>query len=74
MDALTLSIEDLYEEISDLVRSEGVLSREEWNDFVDEFLEEKRSTMKIEDEDDWQYVVESLQAHFDQFSQKTEIL
>ncbi|MBU0625826.1 hypothetical protein KKF05_05855 [Patescibacteria group bacterium] len=74
MDNLTLSIEDLYNEVCDRARSDGVLSREEWHDLVDEVLEEKRSQMKIEDDDDWQYIIESLQTRFELFSQEIDII
>ncbi|MBU1915882.1 hypothetical protein KKC47_02010 [Patescibacteria group bacterium] len=74
MDNLTLSIEDLYEEVCDRARSDGVLSREEWHDLVDEVLEEKRSQLKIEDDDDWQYITESLQTRFELFSQEIDVM
>jgi len=69
MDNLTFSIEDLFGEVSDRARTEGAFSREEWHDTVEEVLEEKRGAMKIDDDDDFQYMTESLQARFDQFTQ-----
>ncbi|MFH2062665.1 MAG: hypothetical protein ABIJ46_00730 [bacterium] len=69
MDNLTFSIEDLYEEIKDRAESDGAYSREEWHDLVEEVLEEKRDTMEISDDDDWQYLVESLQSRFEQYAQ-----
>ena len=74
MDNLTFSIEDLYSEISERARSEGIATREEWHDLVDEVLEEKRGTMSIDDDDDWQYMVETLQARYDELAQDTEVM
>ena len=74
MDNLTFNIEDLFSEISERARSEGIATREEWNDLVDEVLEEKRSTMAIDDDDDRQYMVETLQARYDEMSQDTEVM
>ncbi len=69
MDNLTLSIEDLFEEVSSRARNEGAYSREEWNDTIEEVLEEKRGMDEMDDDDNFQYVLESLQARFDQFTQ-----
>jgi len=69
MDNLTFSIEDLYEEVKERAETDGVLTREEWHDLVEEILEEKRGSMGIDDDDDWQYLVESLQSRYDQYSQ-----
>jgi Zn-finger domain-containing protein len=68
MDNLTLSIEDLFDEISNRARTEGAFSREEWHDTIEEVLEEKREVMEIDDDDDFRYMTESLQARFEQFS------
>jgi len=69
MDNLTLSIEDLFDEVSDRARNEGAFSREEWNDTIEDVLEEKRDVAEMDDDDNFQYVLESLQARFDDFSQ-----
>lgn len=69
MDNLTFSIEDLYEEAKERAETDGAFTREEWHDLVEEILEEKRGSMGIDDDDDWQYLVESLQSRYDQYSQ-----
>ncbi|MFH1046772.1 MAG: hypothetical protein V1738_00575 [Patescibacteria group bacterium] len=69
MDNLTLSIEDMYEEVSKRANAEGLFSREEWNDTVEEVLEEKRGTIETDDEEDFQYILESLQERFEDFSE-----
>ncbi|OGM00779.1 hypothetical protein A2480_01085 [Candidatus Uhrbacteria bacterium RIFOXYC2_FULL_47_19] len=69
MDNLTFSIEDLYEEVKDRAEADGAFTREEWHDLVEEILEEKRDSMGIDDDDDWQYLVESIQSRYDQYSQ-----
>jgi len=69
MDNLTFSIADLYEEAKERAETDGAFTREEWHDLVEEILEEKRGSMGIDDDDDWQYLVESLQSRYDQYSQ-----
>lgn len=66
---MTFSIEDLFEEISNRAQGEGAFSREEWHDIIDEVLEEKRGEEEMDDDDDFQYVLESLQARFEDFTQ-----
>jgi hypothetical protein len=39
MDIESLTPEDLYNEIADLARDQGIGSREDWNNLVDEVLE-----------------------------------
>jgi len=68
MDNLTFSIEDLFEELKGRAHDDGAFSREEWNDLVEELLEEKRGTMEIDDDDDWRYITESLQSRYDEFA------
>ncbi|MFC1638934.1 hypothetical protein ACFL26_01535 [Patescibacteria group bacterium] len=67
MDNLTLSIEDLYEEVKEKAFAEGAFSREEWHDTIEETLESKRDAMAIDDDDDWQYIIESLQNRYEEF-------
>lgn len=73
MDNLTLSIEDIYETASERARSQGAYSREEWNDLIDEILEEKRGMDEIDDDDNFQYIKESLDKRYDNFTQEMAI-
>lgn len=74
MDNLTLSIEDLYEETKDRAFSVGAFSREEWFDTIEEVLDGKRELMEIDDDDDWQYIIESLQSRYDDFSKDVSLM
>jgi Zn-finger domain-containing protein len=74
MDNLTLSIEDLYEEVKSHAMSEGAFSREEWHDSIEEVLDGKRETMEIDDDDDWQYITESLQSRYETFSKDVAVM
>lgn len=73
MDNLTFSIEDLYEEVKEKAFGDGAFSREEWNDLIDELLEEKRGTMEIDDDDDWRYITEALQARYEDFGKDADL-
>lgn len=74
MDNLTLSIEDLYEEIKDHAFSEGAFSREEWHDTIEEVLDGKREMMEIDDDDDWQYITESLRSRYEEFEKDVSLM
>ena len=74
MDNLTLSIEDFYEEAKERAMGDGAFSREEWHDVIDEVLDGKRELMEIDDDDDWQYIIEALRARFDDFGKEADLL
>ncbi len=74
MDNLTLSVEDLYEEAKKLAFTQGAYSREEWHDIVEEVLEDKREMMEIDDDDDWQYIIEALESRYDQFTKEISVM
>jgi hypothetical protein len=74
MDNLTLSIEDLYEETKEKAFGEGAFSREEWHDTIEEVLDGKREMMEIDDDDDWQYIIESLQSRYGEFSKDVSMM
>ncbi|MEA3249015.1 MAG: hypothetical protein U9Q03_01505 [Patescibacteria group bacterium] len=74
MDNLTLSVEDLYGETKEKAFSEGAFSREEWHDIIEEVLDGKREMMEIDDDDDWQYIIESLQSRYEVFSKEVSVM
>jgi hypothetical protein len=74
MDNITLSIEDLFEEVSGRALAEGAFSRDEWNDTVEEVLEEKRGIDEMDDDDSIQYILESLRSRYDDFSQNLSLM
>ena len=63
----SINLEDLYAEIKDRAFGEGAFTQEEWDDIVDQVLEEKREW--TEDEDiDWEEIAESMRVRFEDFS------
>jgi hypothetical protein len=72
MENLTVNLEELFNEMKDRAIDEGALSREEWNELVEEILEEKRQFSELHDDDSWVEIRESLQARYDDFMSETE--
>jgi hypothetical protein len=67
MENIAINIEDLYAEIKDRALGEGAFTQEEWDDIIDQVLEEKREW--TEDEDiDWEEIAESMRVRFEDFS------
>jgi len=69
-----MSLEEIYEEVRDRAKSEGAFSREEWNDIVDEILEEKRETSELHDDDDWAQIKEALQGRYEEMEEEVSEL
>lgn len=67
MENLAINIEDLYAEIKDRALSEGAFTQEEWDDIIDQVLEEKREWTEEEDID-WEEIAESMRVRFEDFS------
>lgn len=72
MENLTVNLEELFNEVKDRAMDEGALSREEWNELVEEMLDEKRQFSELHDDDSWVEIRESLQARYDDFMSETE--
>lgn len=68
MENLTININELYDVIKERAFDEGAFSREEWDDLVDEILEEKREWQEVDDDADWGEIREALQARYDDFA------
>lgn len=61
-----MSLEEIYEEVRERAEKEGAFSREEWNDIVDEVLEERREAGSMHDDDDWAQIREALQGRYEE--------
>ncbi len=67
MENLELNLEDLFAEIKDRALTEGAYSQEEWNDMVEEALEEKRAAEEMHDDEAWAEICESLKSRYEDF-------
>lgn len=65
-----MSIEDIFFECKERATSEGALTQEEWNDIVDEVLEEKRGNGQINDDEDVVAIREALQGRYEEFEEE----
>jgi polyhydroxyalkanoate synthesis regulator phasin len=72
MENLTVNLEELFNEAKDKAIDDGALSREEWNELIEELLEEKRQFSELHDDESWVEIRESLQARYDDFMSETE--
>jgi len=66
MENIEMDLEEIYEAVHDRAEAEGAFSREEWNDIVDEVLEERRAKSLMHDDDDWAQIREALQARYEE--------
>jgi hypothetical protein len=67
MENIAINIEDLYAEIKDRAFNEGAFTQEEWDDIVDQIIEEKREWTE-EDDINWEEIADAMRARFDDFS------
>ncbi|MDD5251358.1 MAG: hypothetical protein PHT12_01845 [Patescibacteria group bacterium] len=72
MENLDLDLEELYTAIKDKAEAEGAFSREEWDNLVDELLEEKRGAGEMSDDDDIMEISEALKARFEEAEEEVE--
>ena len=66
MENIEMDLEEIYEEVRARATAEGAFSREEWNDIVDEVLENRRAAGGLHDDDDWAQIREALQARYEE--------
>ena len=64
-----MDLEEIYEAVRARAEAEGAFSREEWNDIVDEILEDRRTDSIIHDDDDWAQIREALQARYEEMEE-----
>lgn len=67
MENLEFDLEVAYQEVKDRAMSQGAFSRDEWNDLVEEILDEKREFNELHDDNDWIEIQEALQSRFEDF-------
>ena len=67
MDNLAFDLEELFVEAKEKATAEGAMEREEWDQIVEELLEDKRQFQEMDDDEDMESIKESLQARFDDF-------
>jgi len=52
MEPAVLTVDDIYNEVADLARDQGVSTQEIWNDLVDEVIDGHSDLGEIDDEED----------------------
>lgn len=62
MSLTTLSPEQLYAEISDLARDQGISSKEQWDEMVDDVVEDHLDLGEIDLEEDSESLKDELRA------------
>ena len=67
MENLELNLEELFGEIKERALAEGAYSQEEWNDLVDEALEDKRAVEEMHDDEAAAEIGESLKSRYEDF-------
>ena len=59
--------EQLYNEVRAKAEQEGAYSEEQWDDMVEQVLEEKKPFGELHDDEDWDLLREELQNRWDEF-------
>lgn len=72
MENLAVNLEEIFNEVKDKAMEEGALGRDEWNELVEQILEDKRQFSELHDDESWVEIRESLQARYDDFMSETE--
>jgi len=67
MDNLAFDLEELFVEAKEKATAEGAFEREQWDQIIEELLEDKRQFQEMDDDEDLVSIKESLQARFDDF-------
>jgi len=64
---LAYTPESLYHEAERRGREQGVASREEWNDLVEEVIEEHRAVGEMHDDEELEDLERMLRERFDEY-------
>ncbi len=67
MEPTTLTVDDLYGEIADLARDQGVSTQEVWNDLVDEVVDGHTDLGEIDAEEDTEGMKRDLRAMWGEY-------
>ncbi len=69
----TLTLEDLYSELSDLARDQGIDSKESWDELIDEVVEGHLDLGELDLEQDIEGMKELLRARWDAFKKESAV-
>ena len=69
MEDIELNLEELYFEIRESAEAQGALTRGEWDDLIDEALEDRRERGELHDDDDWESIREALRNRYEEFEE-----
>lgn len=70
MENIVLDLEELYQEVKDRAFDEGAYSQEQWDDLVDEMLDQKQQFGETHDDVDWGEIREAIKARFVEFAEE----
>lgn len=71
MPLTTLSLEDLYAEISDLARDQGVASREAWDEMVDDVVEDHLDLGELDLDQDTEGMKDVLRTRWQNYKEES---
>lgn len=69
----TLSAEDLYGEISDLARDQGVASKEQWDELVEDVVEDHLDLGELDLDQDTEGIKEVLRGRWGFYRKESEL-
>jgi hypothetical protein len=69
----TLTTEDLYEEISDLARDQGVSSKEQWDEMVEDVVEDHLELGELDLDQDTEGIKDTLKARWGAYKKESLI-
>ncbi len=64
---LDFNLEEVYEDLKKRALDEALFAREEWENLVEEVLQEKLDRQELRDDDNYMEILESLKARYDDF-------
>lgn len=67
MEQPALTVDDLYNEMADLARDQGVATQETWNDLVDEVVDGHSDLGEIDAEEDTEAMKRDLRAMWGEY-------
>ncbi len=66
----TLTIDELYQEVADLARDQGVADKETWHDLVEEVVEGHADLGELDDEQDTEGMKEVLRNKWEEYKEE----
>ena len=74
MSITTLTLEDLYLELSDLARDQGIDNKESWDELIDEVVEGHLDLGELDLEQDTEGMKELLRARWEAFKKESAVV